>query len=181
MFTNQELAADGTLTLEKAVTLLDTTEYQFTITAIDNTGTEVSLLTDSLTITAVDESKLVHLTLVAAADRTEVYTDPGIVRFTLTVENDSEVDATEVVISEANTELYTFASIPAGETRTLTRDAAVSMAGKYQFTAVTVDALENTNTFASNEIQIAFSVPTARPGQRPRPPRSPRRSPPTRR
>jgi len=37
------------------------------------------------------------------------------------------------------------------------------MAGKYQFSAVTVDALNTTSTFLSNEIQIAFSIPTPTP------------------
>lgn len=163
VFTNQELKSGGTLTLEKEITLTKTTDYQFTITAIDNTGTEVSLSTDSLTLTAVDPNNVLHLNVVASADRTEVYTQPGIVRFTITVENDSNVDAKDVDIYHGKVKIYTFASIPAGQSRKLTRDAALSMAGKYQFTAVTVDALSNSDTFSSNEIQIAFSVPTPAP------------------
>lgn len=163
VFTNQELAAGGTLTLEKEITLTATTDYQFQIVAIDNTGTEVTLDSDSLTISAVDPSKMVHLNVIAAADRTEVYTQPGIVRFTVTVENDSEVDATNVSVYHGGTRIYTFPSIPAGQSRKLTRDAALSMEGKYQFTAVTVDAMENSNSFTSNAIQIAFSIPTPAP------------------
>lgn len=163
VFTNQQIAAGATLKLEKEITLTKTTEYQFTITAIDNTGTTVSLNTDPLTVIAVDPNKIVHLTLVAAADRTEVYSQPGTVRFTLTIQNDSEVDATDVAIYEAKTKINTFDTIPAGQTRSMTRDAALSMAGKYQFSAVTVDALNTTSTFLSNEIQIAFSIPTPTP------------------
>ena len=163
VFTNQELAAGGTLKLDKELTLTQTTDYQFHIVAIDNTGTEVTLDSDAITVTAVDPSKIVHLNVTVAADRTEVYEQPGIVRFTVTVENDSEVDATDVMLYHGSTRIYTFPSIPAGQSRKLTRDAALSMAGKYQFTAVTVDALENSNKFASNEIQIAFSVPTPAP------------------
>ena len=106
---------------------------------------------------------MVHLNISVAADRTEVYTQPGIVRFSITVENDSEVDAKDVTIYHGDMRIYTFPSIPAGQTRKLTRDAALSMAGKYQFTAATVDAMETTSTFISNEIQIAFSVPTPAP------------------
>ncbi len=163
VFTNQELASGATLKLDKEITLTETTKYLFTITAIDDTGTEVSLNTDELTVTAVDPNKIAHLTLVAAADRTEVYADPGTVRFTLTLTNDSDVDATDVMIYEADTKIYTFATIPAGETRKLTRDAILRMAGKYRFTAVTTDALNNTNKFESNDIQIAFSIPTPAP------------------
>ena len=163
VFTNQELAAGGKLKLEKQITLTATTNYQFHIVAIDNTGTEVALDSDSITVTAVDPSKMVHLNVIVAANRTEVYTQPGIVRFTVTVENDSEVDAKDVTIYHGGTRIYTFPSIPAGQSRSLTRDAALSMAGKYQFTAVTVDALQNSNSFLSNEIQIAFEVPTPAP------------------
>ena len=163
VFTNQELAAGGKLKLEKEITLTETTDYQFHIVAIDNTGTEVTLDSDALTLSAVDPGKIVHLNVTAAADRTEVYTQPGIVRFTVTVENDSEVDAKDVVIYHGGVRIYTFPAIPAGESRKLTRDAALSMAGKYEFTAVTVDALQNSSSFVSNAIQIAFSVPTPAP------------------
>ncbi len=163
VFTNQELASGATLKLEKEITLTQTTEYQFTVYAIDNTGTEVSLASDAVTVQAVDPDKMVQLNVITAVDRTEVYTQPGIVRFSVTVENIGEVDATDVSIYHGGVRIYTFPTIAAGETRKLTRDAALSMAGKYQFTAVTVDALQNSNSFVSNEIQIAFSVPTPAP------------------
>lgn len=163
VFTNQELDSGATLKLDKEITLTETTDYQFHITAVDNTGTEVSLDSDPLTITAVDPNKMVHLNVTAAADRTEVYTQPGIVRFTLTVENDSQVEAKDVAIYHGTTKIYTFPTIPVGESRNLTRDAALSMAGKYRFTAVTVDAAGISSTFDSNEIQIAFSIPTPAP------------------
>lgn len=163
VFSNQSLTKDGSLKLEKEITLTQTTEYQFTITAIDNTGTEVSLATDSLTLTAVDPDQSLHLVVEANPDRTEVYEQPGRVRFSVSVTNDSQVDAKDVEILHGTTRIYTFPSIPAGETRKLTRDAALSMAGKYQFTASTKDALDNTLTFPSNEMRIAFSVPTPAP------------------
>lgn len=163
VFTNQSLAKNGTLTLEKEITLTATTEYQFVITAIDNTGTEVSLSTDAVKVEVVDLDKSLHLTVITTPDRTEVYEQPGKVRFSVTVTNDSEVDAKDVDILHGTTKIYTFSSIPAGESRSLTRDAALSSEGKYQFTASTVDALGATTAFKSNEVQIAFSLPTPAP------------------
>lgn len=163
VFTNQTLAAGESLTLEREVTLPETMDYQFTVTAMDNTGNETVTVTDAVTVTAVAPEDVLNLVLTATPDRTEVFESPGLVRFTLTVENTSAVDATEVVISHGNTELYTFSTIPAGATRTLSRDTALSMAGKYRFTATAKDPLENEMTFESNEIQIAFSVPTQAP------------------
>ncbi|MDD3412242.1 MAG: hypothetical protein PHY12_15670, partial [Eubacteriales bacterium] len=79
-------------------------------------------------------------------------------------------DAKDVTIYHGETRIYTFTSIPAGESRSLTRDAALSMAGKYQFSARTTDDLGNSVSFDSNEIQIAFSVPTPAPATATPPP-----------
>ena len=97
------------------------------------------------------------------ADRTEVFEQPGRVRFTVEIVNDSHVEAKNVQVSHGDTQIYTFDSIPAGEKRSLSRDTALSMAGKYRFTVAAQDPLETTSTFQSNEIQVAFSVPTPAP------------------
>lgn len=172
VFTNQTLAANGSLTLEKEITLTATTTYQFTVTAIDNTGTEVSLLTDSVTVNAVDPNEVLHISVVATPDRTEVYTQPGIVRFSISVTNDSTVDAKDVTVMHGDTKLYTFATLAAGQTRTLTRDTALSMEGKFQFSAATKDPFGTDVSFKGNEVQIAFSVPTPAPAT-PTPPANP--------
>lgn len=163
VFSNQSLPKGETLKLEKEITLPGTMDYQFVITAIDNTGTEVSLSTDSLTLTAVDPGDVLHLAVSASADRTEVYEQPGNVRFSVTVTNDSNVDAKEVDLLHGETKIYTFSSIPAGQSRSISRDTALSMPGKYQFTVTTKDALDNTLTFPGNEINVAFSLPTPAP------------------
>lgn len=163
VFTNQELKAGKSLELTKEVTVPETTEYQFVINATDATGTETSISTDALSITAVNPEDALNLEVIATPDRTEVFEQPGNVRFTLTITNVSKVDASEVKVSHGETELYTFTGIPAGETRTMSRDFALSMAGKYRFTVSAKDPLESAMSFQSNEIQIAFSVPTPAP------------------
>ena len=172
VFTNQQLKAGESLTLEKEITVPATAEYQFTVTATDEGGSEMSVVTEPLTVTAVAPEDALTLTVTATADRTEVFEQPGLVRFTLEIANTSQVDATDVVVSHGDTQIYTFASIPAGETRTLSRDTALSMAGKFRFTVTAKDPLESTLTFESNEIQIAFSVPTPAPAT-PTPPPEP--------
>ncbi len=163
VFTNQEVKAGKSLTLEREVTIPVTQDYQFTITATDATGAEATVMTEALTITAVDPSEALNLSVVATPDRTEVFEQPGLVRFSIAITNDSSVEAKNVTVSHGDTKLYTFDSIAAGETRTLSRDTALSMAGKYRFTVTAQDPLENKLTFESNEMQIAFSVPTPAP------------------
>lgn len=45
----------------------------------------------------------------------------------------------------------------------MNRDAALSYSGKYQFTVTADDPLENSQTFQSNEMQIAVYAPTPAP------------------
>ena len=163
VFTNQEVKAGKSLKLTKEVTVPETMEYQFVVTGTDATGTETSISTSALTVTAVDPADALKLEVVAVPDRTEVFEQPGKVRFTITITNNSKVDASNVKVSHGETELYTFSSIKVGESRTLSRDTALSMAGKYRFTVTATDPLDSTQTFQSNEMQIAFSVPTAAP------------------
>ena len=163
VFTNQEVKAGKTLKLSKEVTVPATMDYQFVVTGTDATGTETSISTSALTVTAVDPADALKLEVVAVPDRTEVFEQPGNVRFTITITNNSKVDASNVKVSHGETELYTFSSIASGESRTLSRDTALSMAGKYRFTVTATDPLDSEQTFQSNEMQIAFSVPTAAP------------------
>lgn len=163
VFTNQMVKAGETLTLEKEITLTETADYQFTIQAIDSTGTEISALSNQLSLTAMSPDEALNLTLTATPDSTEIYSDPAEVRFTLTITNDSNVDATDVKISHGYVDIYTFESLAAGESRTLSRDAVLSNSGKFQFSAVAKDPLENENTFVSNEMQIAVYQPTPPP------------------
>lgn len=163
VFTNQKVDAGKTITLEKEITLTESSEYQFVVNAIDTTGTEVTATSNALAVTAMNPDDALHLTLTAVPDRTEVYNDPAGVRFTVTITNDSKVDATDVTISHGYVELYTFESIKAGESRTLSRDTVLSTSGKFQFTATAKDPLENESSFQSNEMQIAVYEPTPVP------------------
>lgn len=163
VFTNQKVDAGKTITLEKEITLTETSDYQFIINAVDSTGTEVSTASNTLTVTAMNPDDALHLTLTAVPDRTEVYDDPAGVRFTVTIANDSKVDAANVTLYHGAMELYTFESIKAGESRTLSRDTVLSTSGKFQFTATAKDPLDNESSFQSNEMQIAVYEPTPVP------------------
>ena len=162
VFTNETLPAGETLTLEKEITLTQTTDYTFEIHTIDSTGTDVIYYSNTLSLIAVDPTQALELTLTLSSNKTEVYSDTEAVRFTVTIANNSTVDASNVTVYHGNTEMSTFASIPAGESKTFSRDVTLSMAGKFQFHAEATDTLENTLSFESNILQIAFLTPTPR-------------------
>ena len=161
--TGKELAAGKSLTLEQEVTVPQTTEYQLIITATDATGNEESITTEPLAITTISADDALNLQVNVTADRTEVFTKPGNVRFTIEIINNSNVDATNVVLKHGTTTISNLDTLAAGKTRVLSRDTALSMAGKYQFTVTAKDPLENELSFNSNEIQVVFSVPTPVP------------------
>jgi hypothetical protein len=163
VFSNQELAAGATKSLEKEITMLASGEYAFTVLATDNTGNEVSVTTDKVTVNAVDPNKKLELTVNATADKMEVYSQPALVRFEVSVTNTSEFEAKDVTLLHGSTKLYTFTTIKAGETKTITRDTSISIAGKFRFTAACKDLLGNAVTFDSNPINITYSVPTPEP------------------
>ena len=113
-------------------------------------------------------TEIVSLSVEASADRSEVYKIPGgVVRFTITVRNESAVEVKNISLKAVEREVYFFDSIPSGASRTVTRDMEISMAGNFQFTANAKDELGQVVSFASNVIPIAYAPPTPVPTEAP--------------
>jgi len=167
VFTDITVAANETVTLEKELTITETQDLQFTVTAEDVTGEPVETATGRVNVIATDPTQQIVLSLDAAADRDVVYEIPGNVRFTITVHNESAVDVNNITIRAVNTVINTFDTIPAGESRSFTREMAISMPGTFQFTASCLDQLSQTMTFSSNLVQVAMQQPTAEPTEAP--------------
>jgi len=159
--------AGETVTVDKEVTVTETQDVQVSVTAEDATGEPVETATGRISIIATDPTQQIVLSVEASADREVVYTIPGNVRFTITVNNESTVDVSDVTVRAVDTVINTFETIPAGASRTFTREMAVSMAGTYQFTASCQDVLSQTLTFSSNSIYVGYEQPTAEPTEAP--------------
>lgn len=167
VFTGQAVVAGQTVTLEKDVPISETADYQFTIKGTDTAGNAVETATERVSVTAIDPSQVVMLTVEATADPEVVYVLPGTVKFHVKVTNVSAIDVEDVTVSASGVTLYTFPSILAGETREFTRDVQVSMAGQFRFDAKVKNKLNETETFESNIIPIAYELPTAEPTEAP--------------
>ena len=166
-FSDLTVKAGETVTLEKDVTITENQEVQFTVTAQNGTGEQVETATGRVNIIATDPTQQILLSLEASADREVVYAIPGNVRFTITVNNESAVDVANISIRAVDTVINTFDSIPAGESRTFTREMAISMPGMFQFTASCKDQLSQTLTFPSNTVYVGHEQPTAEPTEAP--------------
>ena len=167
VFKGEKVKAGETLTLTKELTITKSEELQFTVKADDATGKGVETATGRVKITATDPTQQIVLNVDAEADRELVYKIPGTVRFTVTVNNASTVEVKNITVKAVNVTLYSFDSIPAGKSASFIRDVDVSMEGTYQFTATCKDPLDQTLTFTSNPVYIAYSEPTPVPTEAP--------------
>ena len=167
VFKDVKVAAGETVILEYNLTITETQDVQFTVTAEDVTGVPVETATGKINVIATDPTQQIVLSLDAKADRNVVYQIPGNVHFTITVTNESAVDVENITIKAVDTVINTYASIAAGDSRTFTREMAVSMPGTYQFTATCKDQLSQTLSFSSNMIKISQEKPTAVPTEAP--------------
>ena len=168
VFSGETVPAGETVSLEKELTVTETTDLQFIVTADGAEGATLETATGRVHVVATDPTKQVVLSVEASADRSEVYKIPGgIVRFTITVHNESAVDVKNISVKAVEREVYFFDLIPSGESRTVTRDMEISMAGNFQFTANAKDELGQVVTFASNTIPIAYAPPTPEPTEAP--------------
>ena len=168
VFTGETVKAGETLTLEKDLTVTETTDLQFIVKADGADGTSIETATGRVHIVATDPTKQIVLSVEAEADRSEVYKIPGgVVHFKITVHNESAVEVKNISVKAVEREVYFFDSIPSGESRSVTRDMEITMAGNFQFTANAKDELGQVVTFASNTIPIAYAPPTPEPTEAP--------------
>ncbi len=163
VFKDLKVAAKETVVLNYDLTITETQDIQFTVTAEDVTGVPVETATGKINVIATDPTQAIVLSVKAEADRTSVYEIPGNVRFTITVTNESAVDVKDITIKAVDTTINTYDVITAGDSRSFTREMAVSMAGTYQFTATCKDQLDQTLNFSSNMLLITKEQPTEEP------------------
>ena len=167
VFTDVEVPAGKTVTLDKEITLTGNTDLQFTINATNSSGSKVETATGRVSLSAIDPTQKVVLTVEAEADRDVVYKLPGTVRFLITVQNDSTTEVRNIAVKAVDTTIYTIDSLKAGESLSFARDMDVSMAGTFQFTANCKDVLGQTQKFTSNAIPISYAPPTPEPTEAP--------------
>lgn len=167
VFSNLTLDAGKTETYTKEVTITDSADYLFTLTATDADELETVTSTGKVSVTAVSPDDQVMLSVSATSDRDTVYSLPGTVKFTVTVTNEGANEVKDVYVSASGVQLYHFPTIAAGESRNFSRDVSVSMAGQYQFTATCKNLLQEDVTFQSNIIPIQYAMPTPVPTEAP--------------
>ena len=164
---NVTVPAGETVTVEKEISISDTTDYQFTVAGHDTDGADVTTTSPRVTVTAIDPNQVVNLAVATEVDRDTVYQLPGTVRFHTKVSNLSTSSVSDVSVYASGVLMYTFPKIGAGETKEFSRDVDVTMAGQYQFVARVKNQLGETQNFEGNVVRIAYTLPTPVPTEAP--------------
>ncbi len=163
ILTNLSIPAGATVVEQKEFILNEPTNFKVAATLPDNTGETKTLSSNEIRVGVFDPEKQLLLTLNLTSDQETVSQVPADVRFHLKVTNNSNVKAEKISIYHGSTFIYTIAALKAGESVTLDRDVRISQAGQFRFTASVKDSLNNTVTFDSNTIRLAYARPTAAP------------------
>lgn len=163
IFTNLSIAPGETLVREKQFLLNTTTNFKYSIVLPDNTGTTNTVTSNEVKVSVYDPSQVMHLSVTAETDSTTISRVPADVKFRITVTNNGSQAAKNVAIYHGETYVYTFDSIAPGAGAMIERDFTVSQAGKFRFTARVRDALDNTVSFDSADIQLTYAAPTPAP------------------
>ena len=168
VFEGQEVKAGKELVLEKDLTVTETQELQFTVTADESTGKGVETATGRVKITAMDPTQVIALRVEATADRDVIYKRPGTVRFSVTVHNDSAVEVKNISVKSGDVTLYSFDSIAAGQSASFIRDVDANLSnemtsGTFRFIASCKDQLEQVLKFESNDVVINYVEQTPAP------------------
>lgn len=167
IFTNLTLGPGETLVREKQFTLTESTAFKYSVVLPDNTGTTNTVTSNEVKVSVYDPAQVLHLNVMASASTDTIARIPAAVDFTVTLTNNSSFAAKDITLSHGAVNFYRIDTLAPSESVTVTRSFSVSQAGKFRFTASAKDALNNTVSFDSNELRIAYAAPTSAPTVQP--------------
>lgn len=165
VFTGLSLPAGQTVVQSKEITMMVPTNFKFSVLLQDNTGVTQTETTNEIKVSAYQEGQRMRLNVQLSADRDNVEELPGLVRFTVVITNDSNTVATPVNLYYGDARIASIEKLEPGQSNTITREFNISQAGRFRFSVRTVDALNNTVSFDSNELSVGFVPPTPAPTQ----------------
>ena len=163
VFTGLSLPAGQTVVQSKEITMMVPTSFKFSVALQDNTGVTQTETTNEVKVSAYQVGQRMRLNVQLSADREDVGELPGLVRFTVVITNDSNTVATPVNLYYGDVRIASIEKLEPGQSNTITREFNISQAGRFRFSVRTVDALNNTVSFDSNELSIGFVPPTPAP------------------
>ena len=153
--------------ITRTVQMKSANTFQFSITGSSDTGGEVSVQSNELSVLVTPVAAEILLSLRAEADRTELM-GPGEVNFSLHVSNDCSLELRNVVLSEeTGGKIRELLFVPTGEMPAITETRQVEKSGVYRFMAQVTDSVGDTLTVYSEPIEITVTEQGAEPSAQP--------------
>lgn len=164
-----DLRAGNDTVYAKSVRIQSRTTFKFTITAKDTTGSDVTAVSNSLTIDVVSETDEAGLTLSAQADKTAVYSGDT-VTFTLLLCNGGSSDITGIDVMERTRGAITHVdTLRAGESMPITAQYTVTGYEMFTFVATMTQSDGATREAIAGPITISLGAATPSPAPTPTP------------
>ena len=162
-----DLRAGNDTVYAKSVRIQSRTTFKFTITAKDTTGSDVTAVSNSLTIDVVSETDEAGLTLSAQADRTLVASGDT-VTFTLVLTNGGSADISGIDVTERTRgQIAHVDALRAGESMPITCQYTVTGYEMFTFMATMTQADGATREAIAGPITISLGAATPSPAPSP--------------
>lgn len=150
-------------TEKRTITVTQSQDHTFVVTAEDSTGSQVTVPSNTLSIIAVDLSQKLQLSVSAEATKTSISSMPEVVGFSIRVVNEGQSAGTELTVNHGDTTVAGLSELLPGESVTFVKEFDVSMGGKFEFVVSGKGGQGIKEEFTTNVIEIPYIEPTPEP------------------
>jgi len=150
-----------------------TDEYAFLVTGTGSDGRTLDISSNFIRITALDMSRQLQLAIQATTDTLEIYEEPGIIDFVVSVRNTGEATGNDLVLMHGKTTIADIGTLAPGEERVVAKRLLASMHGTFGFSVIGLNGQGVSQTVTQDEkemVYVAFATPpppTPAPTERP--------------
>lgn len=141
----------------------ESAEYTFIARGQDSTGQTVEVPSNTISVMAIDQSKILQMAVTASTDTTYITQTPEIAEFTITIKNTGDSEGSEIKVMHGETTIALVGTVDPGQTVTLVKNIEMSMQGTFQFTVVGKGEQGLETSVTTDPIVIAFMEPTPEP------------------
>jgi len=159
-------ANNGRHSATKTITVDESREYSFRVTGKGSDGKELDITSNLIRVTALDMSKQLQFAIEATTDTLEIYEEPALIDFIITVRNTGQATGTDLFLMHGRTQLHNIGTMNPGEERMFAKRLLVSMHGEFGFSVTGNNAQGMSQTITQNEeerVKVAYAEPTPIP------------------
>jgi hypothetical protein len=158
-YTLASLDKNGTYTYTRKVVLTQTAQFQFTVTAKDDSGTSATFKTNEMEVKVTSGGGQYNVSVTAEADALQL-AEPGPVNFSIDITNNGTSAIPNAYLADQDGKtIATFPTLPPGDTQ-YTYTATVSTTAEYKFSLV-VPGNNGDYKADSGAVEVRIAAPEA--------------------